>query len=425
MSSPQKTLSSGDDKTPTGDRKKNIGTSGGKTLPRSPTPPKQRGNRSRSRARTHRRGRSGDARDREVVVERIVEKSSVIQYPMLTRTNYHEWSLVMTVNFQAQELWEAIDPDDCDEREDRALAALLRSVPNDMWSTLARKRTMWEAWEAVKTIRVGVQRVRDSNAKKLRREFADIEFKNGESVDEFSLRITALADNLRTLGDDVRESEVVKKLLQVVPEYLEQDAVTCEMILELNATSVEEVTSRLRVFERRRNKTKPSTESIGKLLLTEDEWRARDKATRKQSGSSRSSSSGGKGKHCGKPQGRGGGSSASGGGSSDSRQGSNVGRPATRGDICKSCGKRGHWAKDCRSRPRKEQAHMAQDDEEVLMYIEASVDLHSAYHFVPHLAAPTDAGDLNLATAPPTCPPAAAAIRSAVSPAREAQGAPL
>lgn len=49
---------------------------------------------------------------------------------------------MMTVNFQAQGLWEAIDPGDCDEREDRlALAALLRSVPNDMWSTLARKRT--------------------------------------------------------------------------------------------------------------------------------------------------------------------------------------------------------------------------------------------------------------------------------------------
>jgi hypothetical protein len=65
------------------------------------------------------------------------------------------------VNFQAQGLWEAIDPGDCDEREDRlTLAALLRSIPNDMWSTLARNKTEREAWEAVKTICVGVQRVR-------------------------------------------------------------------------------------------------------------------------------------------------------------------------------------------------------------------------------------------------------------------------
>jgi hypothetical protein len=79
MSSPQKALSSGDVKTPPGDGKKPVGTSGGKSPPCPPTPPKERGNRSRSRARTHRRrGRSGDARDREVVVERIVEKLSAI-----------------------------------------------------------------------------------------------------------------------------------------------------------------------------------------------------------------------------------------------------------------------------------------------------------------------------------------------------------
>jgi hypothetical protein len=47
--------------------------------------------------------------------------------------------------------------DDCDECEDRlTLAALLCSVPNDMWSTLARKKMAREAWEAVKTVRVGM-----------------------------------------------------------------------------------------------------------------------------------------------------------------------------------------------------------------------------------------------------------------------------
>jgi hypothetical protein len=105
-------------------------------------------------------------------------------------------------------------------------------------------------------------------------EFADIEFKDGESVDEFSLRSTTLADNLQMLGDSVRESEVVKKLLQVVPEYLEQAEVTCEMILDLNATSVEEVTSCLHVFECRRNNNNSHTDAMGWLMLMEDEWRA-------------------------------------------------------------------------------------------------------------------------------------------------------
>jgi hypothetical protein len=36
---------------------------------------------------------------REVVIERVIEKSTaVIIYPILTRTNYSEWALVMRVN---------------------------------------------------------------------------------------------------------------------------------------------------------------------------------------------------------------------------------------------------------------------------------------------------------------------------------------
>jgi hypothetical protein len=100
--------------------------------------------------------------------------------------------------------------------------------------------------------------------------------------------------------------------------------------------------------------------------------------TQTHGGSGCSSSSRGKGKYRGKPHGRGN-SSIGGGGSAEGRSGANPGRAATRNDVCKLCGKRGHWAKDCRSRPRREQAHVAHDDEEALMYIKGiSVDLNTS-----------------------------------------------
>ena len=106
---------------------------------------------------------------REVIVERVVKESSgSIQWPMLTRTNYQEWSLLMRVNMEAQGFWHAVKPEDGDVieyREDRlALATVLQSVPTEMLDSLARKRTARSAWEAVKTVRVGVQRVREANA---------------------------------------------------------------------------------------------------------------------------------------------------------------------------------------------------------------------------------------------------------------------
>jgi hypothetical protein len=33
-------------------------------------------------------------------------------------------------------------------------------------------------------------------------------------------------------------------------------------------------------------------------------------------------------------------------------------------DECRRCGKMWHWARECRSKPKKEQAHVAQDEEE-------------------------------------------------------------
>jgi hypothetical protein len=85
----------------------------------------------------------------------------------------------------------------------------------------------------------------------LHREFGILSFKEGESVTEFGIRIMTLAPNLRTLGDNITDGEVVKKLLQMVLERLAQDAVSLEMFLDLNKVTIEEVIGRLRVFEER------------------------------------------------------------------------------------------------------------------------------------------------------------------------------
>jgi hypothetical protein len=116
------------------------------------------------------------------VVERVVEKTTTgIVYPMLTRMNYTEWSAVMRVNLQAAELWEAIKYGDVEYRDDRhALAALLRAVPADIQAGLANKETAREAWEVIRKIRVGADRVKEANAERLRQEFAEIKFKPGK-----------------------------------------------------------------------------------------------------------------------------------------------------------------------------------------------------------------------------------------------------
>jgi hypothetical protein len=341
--------------------------SGEEKVQPSRSPPRRRG-RSHSR---HSRNRNSGSR----VIKRIVERPSAnVAWPMLTRTNYPEWALVMEVNFQTLRVWDAVhhgipdNPDEVEYHDDRqAMSGLLRSVPSELWGTLATKDSAKQAWDAVRTLRIGDECTRDATAQQLRRNFANLTFKEGESVTDFGVRIAALATNLRTLGDHISDIEVVKKLLQVVPRSLNQAAVSIEMFVDLNKATVEDVIGRLRVFEER---AKPAqiTDAMGRLMLCEEDWEARRKERREQENSGGGTSSGNHGKRPDRGRGRGS-TPRNGRDARNTAAGSATGWKPPSGTLCHNCGKGGHWAKDCRG--NKVVAHVAeaQEDEPALMYL--------------------------------------------------------
>ncbi|OAE27517.1 hypothetical protein AXG93_3857s1150 [Marchantia polymorpha subsp. ruderalis] len=89
------------------------------------------------------------------------------------------------------------------------------------------------------------------NAQKLRRNFNNIAFKDGESVNDFYMCITSLVNNLRLLDNTIDEIEVVQKMLQVVPERFDQVAISIETLLDVGTMNVEGSTGRLRTVEQR------------------------------------------------------------------------------------------------------------------------------------------------------------------------------
>jgi hypothetical protein len=94
-------------------------------------------------------------------------------------------------------------------------------------------------------VRVGADHVKEANAEQLHWEFSDISFKTDKSIEDFSLCLNSVASELRVLGDDISDKEVIKRLLHAIPEKLEQVAISMETLLDLESLSIEEVVGHL------------------------------------------------------------------------------------------------------------------------------------------------------------------------------------
>jgi hypothetical protein len=120
----------------------------------------------------------------------------------------------------------------------------------------------------------------------------------------------------------------------------------------------------------------------GKVYFTEEEWIAR--RARRDAKNPGSGGSGGSGSNTGGNGGRGGGARGRGRGG---------GRGPQKTDECRRCGKLGHWARECRSKAKKEQAHFTQDEEAALMVVRATLTRGAAAVSETDAAAAAPGGD--------------------------------
>ncbi|CAN6346150.1 unnamed protein product [Urochloa humidicola] len=202
-----------------------------------------RGGRSSSTGR--RESVSPGRRETTYVVKKTIRDVGGAAYPMLTRTNYAEWAVLMKVMLKARGLFAAVTTGPADEQEDQmAMEAILKAVPSELVTPLgsAEDATAKKAWEKIKTLRLGDDRVRKTRAQQLRREYENISFRDGEAVEDFSMRLTRMVNQLAVLGDTVGEEEAIAKLLRVVPPRFTQIALAIETMLDFGTLTMDDVT---------------------------------------------------------------------------------------------------------------------------------------------------------------------------------------
>ena len=170
-----------------------------------------------------------------------------------------------------------------------ALEAILAAVPVEYREPLGTKSSTKEAWEAIAAMRVGSDRAKKATAQLLKQEYANLKFKDGETVEDFSLRL----HTHQQAEEPWRHHRRREGGLQIPPlraGKVHPNRSLHRTVLDLSTLTIEDVTGRLRAVDECLEQA-IATKDRGKLLLTEEEW-----AARRNSEKAASSSRGGDGK---------------------------------------------------------------------------------------------------------------------------------
>jgi hypothetical protein len=259
-----------------------------------------------------------------------------VSVPLLTRTNFAAWAMRMKYILRVHGAWSAVDPDSSSKeeaagsKEEMAMTIISQGIDDETLLRVAEKETAAEVWAALRSMHVGVERVREARIQSLRSEFDGLKMSYAESVDVFAAKFTTLVGRIRELGDPMEEKYVVKKLLRVVSKKYINIASSIGLFCDVNKMSMEEAIGSLKAHEELLKGQEEEGEEE-KLLMTRGHGM-----------------SGGRGRGRGRAGGR--------------RDKSEV--------QCYNCDEFGHFAWECPEKKKEEKALLAKgyaDDEPALL----------------------------------------------------------
>src|SRR6266540_1853096 len=110
----------------------------------------------------------------------------------------------MKIFMRAQGMWVVVEGKAVDEKVDQmALAAIVQVVPEAVVMAISEKETAKEAWDALQKMHVGEERVKKARVQTLKRELNGMYIGESEKFNEFSLKVTTIVNEIRTLGTKV------------------------------------------------------------------------------------------------------------------------------------------------------------------------------------------------------------------------------
>ncbi|RLM64825.1 uncharacterized protein C2845_PM16G05230 [Panicum miliaceum] len=98
-------------------------------------------------------------------------------------------------------------------------------------------------------MRVGNDPMKKSAAVTLRRKFNLATFNDGESVEDYALRLQGMAADQATLGAGAEDDKIVEKIVWSVPQRLKHIILAITTLLDVSTLTVSDLVGRLKAAE--------------------------------------------------------------------------------------------------------------------------------------------------------------------------------
>ena len=116
-----------------------------------------------------------------------------------------------------------------------------------------------EAWETLKVVYQGMEKVKTAKLQLLRRDFETLCMKESDSVDIFFTHVIGIVNHIRSHGETLEERRIVEKLLRSLPSKFDVIVTTIEETRDLTKFSVDELHASLMTHEQRLGRSENSS----------------------------------------------------------------------------------------------------------------------------------------------------------------------
>jgi hypothetical protein len=129
--------------------------------------------------------------------------------------------------------------------------ALLNGLSETIFTKVANCKSAKEIWDKLQNIYEVDSKVKETKLQTYRGQFEQLKMKDDENIAAYFLRVDETVNEIIGLGEEIKESVIVQKVLRSIPMRFDPKILALEERSDLNSISMDELHGIFTAYEMR------------------------------------------------------------------------------------------------------------------------------------------------------------------------------